>query len=113
MGELGNDEIVACFGLSLNVDCIEIGTFAIDPSIQNQGYGRELQNYAELYIAQNYPKILDLVMHVLDVRTELLAYYQRCGYQITGRKSEYPIEAEVGQPIVPIQLIEMKKILSV
>ncbi len=52
-------------------------------------------------------------MHVLDVRTELLVYYQRRGYQITGRKSEYPIEAAVGQPIVPIQLIEMKKILSI
>lgn len=57
--------------------------------------------------------VRDLVMHVLDVRTELLAYYQRRGYQITGRKSEYPIEAEAGQPIVPIQLIEMKKNLSV
>lgn len=113
VGEQDNNEIVACIGLSLNDDYIEIGTFAIDPSIQNQGYGRELLNYAELYIAQNYPKIRDLVMHVLDVRTELLAYYQRRGYQITGRKSEYPIEAEVGQPIVPIELIEMKKILSI
>lgn len=111
LGELGNDEIVACIGLSLNDDCIEIGTFAIDPSVQNQGYGRELLNYAELYVVKNYPKIRDLVMHVLDVRTELLAYYQRRGYQITGQKSEYPIEAEVGQPIVPIQLIEMKKSL--
>jgi len=68
-------------------------------------------NYAELYIRKTYPKLRDLVMHVLDVRTELLAYYQRRGYQITGRKSEYPLEANVGQPLVSIQLIEMKKSL--
>ncbi|EPF83535.1 N-acetyltransferase [Acinetobacter gyllenbergii] len=111
VGELDKDEIIACIGLSVNDNCIEIGTFAVDPSIQNQGYGREMLNYAELYIRKTYPKLRDLVMHVLDVRTELLAYYQRRGYQITGRKSEYPLEANVGQPLVSIQLIEMKKSL--
>ncbi|ENW81393.1 hypothetical protein F909_02684 [Acinetobacter sp. ANC 3929] len=111
LGELDNQKIVACIGLSLNEDYMEIGTFAVDPSIQNQGYGSEMLNYAELYIGQHYLGIRDLVMYVLDVRTELLAYYQRRGYQITGRKSEYPIDAGVGKPIVPIQLIEMKKYL--
>ncbi|MCH7312937.1 GNAT family N-acetyltransferase [Acinetobacter sp. ANC 3882] len=107
--ERDKGQIIACIGLSLNKGCMEIGTFAVDQSIQNQGYGREMLNHAEAYIAQIYPEIRDLVMHVLDVRKELVAYYQRRGYQITGRKSEYPIEANVGQPLVPIQLIELKK----
>ena len=52
--------------------------------------------------------VRDLIM-VLDVRSELIAYYQRRGYQITGHTEPYPVNANVGQPLVPIQLIEMKK----
>ena len=53
--------------------------------------------------------VRDLIMYVLDVRSELIAYYQRRGYQITGHTEPYPVNANVGQPLVPIQLIEMKK----
>ena len=54
-------------------------------------------------------EVRDLIMYVLDVRSELIAYYQRRGYQITGHTAPYPVNANVGQPLVPIQLIEMKK----
>ncbi|ERS03077.1 hypothetical protein Q674_10430 [Acinetobacter sp. COS3] len=48
-------------------------------------------------------------MYVLDVRVELISFYERRGYCRTDRIEAYPIEAEVGQPLVPIQLIEMRK----
>ena len=41
-----------------------------------------------------------------------MAYYQRRGYQITGRTESYPVDADVGQPLVPIQLIEMEKVIA-
>jgi ribosomal protein S18 acetylase RimI-like enzyme len=104
--------LVACIGLSLDHNSVEIGTFAIDPTIQNLGYGREMLNYVEAYIAQNYSSVRCLIMYVLDVRTELMAYYQRRGYQITGRTESYPVDADVGQPLVPIQLIEMEKVIA-
>ena len=66
-------------------------------------------NYVEAYVAQRCSKVRDLIMYVLDVRSELIAYYQRRGYQITGHTEPYPVNANVGQPLVPIQLIEMKK----
>ena len=62
----------------------------------------------QLYVAQSYMDVRDLIM-VLHVRSELIAYYQRRGYQITGHTEPYPVNANVGQPLVPIQLIEMKK----
>ena len=112
VGENEQGSLVGCIGLSLNDDYIEIGTFAIDPTIQNLGYGREMLNYVENYITQNYSSVRRLIMYVLDVRTELMAYYQRRGYQITGRTESYPIDADVGQPLVPIQLIEMEKVIA-
>ena len=112
IGENEQGVLVACIGLSLDHNSVEIGTFAIDPTIQNLGYGREMLNYVETYITQNYSSLRRLIMYVLDVRTELMAYYQRRGYQITGRTESYPIDADVGQPLVPIQLIEMEKVIA-
>ena len=66
-------------------------------------------NYVEAYVAQSCSEVRDLIMYVLDVRSQLIAYYQRRGYQITGHTEPYPVNANVGQPLVPIQLIEMKK----
>ena len=112
VGENEQGSLVGCIGLNFDHRTIEIGTFAIDPTIQNLGYGRELLDYVEAYIAQNYSKIRHLIMYVLDVRSELIAYYQRRGYEITGHTEPYPIDADVGQPLVPIQLIEMKKLIA-
>ena len=101
--------LVACIGLSLDDNSVEIETFAIDSSIQNLGYGKQMLNYVEVYVAQSCMEVRDLIMYVLDVRSELIAYYQRRGYQITGHTAPYPVNANVGRPLVPIQLIEMKK----
>lgn len=109
VGENEQGLLVACIGLSFDHNSVEIGTFAIDPTIQNLGYGREMLNYVEAYVAQSCSEVRDLIMYVLDVRSELIAYYQRRGYQITGHTEPYPVNANVGQPLVPIQLIEMKK----
>ena len=105
VGENEQGLLVACIGLSFNHNSVEIGTFAIDSSVQNLGYGKQMLNY----VAQSCSEVRDLIMYVLDVRSELIAYYQRRGYQITGHTAPYPVNANVGQPLVPIQLIEMKK----
>ena len=109
VGENEQDLLVACIGLSFDHNSVEIGTFAIDSSVQNLGYGKQMLNYVEAYVAQSCSEVRDLIMYVLDVRSELIAYYQRRGYQITGHTEPYPVNANVGQPLVPIQLIEMKK----
>ena len=109
VGENEQGVLVACIGLSFDHNSVEIGTFAIDSLVQNLGYGKQMLNYVEAYVAQSCSEVRDLIMYVLDVRSELIAYYQRRGYQITGHTEPYPVNANVGQPLVPIQLIEMKK----
>lgn len=108
--ELG--EIIACIGLTFDKTSVEIGTFAIDTTVQNLGYGREMLHFVEGCVVRYYPVITRLIMYVLDVRSELIAYYQRRGYQVTGRKKSYPIEAGVGQPLVATQLIELEKVIT-
>ena len=73
-------ELQGCIGLTFNSASAEIGTFCVDPKAQNAGLGRKLLAFAEAYIQQNHQAIQILEMHVLNVRTELIAFYQRCGY---------------------------------
>jgi len=107
--EHSSSAIVACIGLSFNLNEVEIGTFSVDPSLQNTGIGKTILSFAEEQALLIQPYLEAYVMYVLDVRTELVAYYQRRGYQLTELKIPYPIEANVGQPLRPIELQHMLK----
>lgn len=106
-------EVIACIGLTFSAHDVEIGTFCIAPQFQNQGIGKQVLEYAEHYVqnivANQRVNLQHFVMWVLSVRSELIAYYQRRDYQMTGTQADYPLDANVGQPLVDLHLIEMKK----
>ncbi len=102
-------QIVACIGLTFDDFAVEIGTFAIAPDWQNQGLGKLVLDYAEKYAASVQSDLKIYVMWVLNVRTELIAFYERRGYVQTGVVEDYPIDANVGIPQVDLHLIEMRK----
>ena len=106
------NEIVACIGLTFDQVDVEIGTFAISPNHQNLGLGRKILAFAEDYVSNEHQYINVLVMWVLSVRSELISYYERRGYVLTGVVDEYPLNANVGTPIVDLYLVEMKKVIS-
>ena len=112
VAEIDSSKIVACIGLNFQDNNVEIGTFCTDPNLQNMKVGRCVLEYAEQFALQKVPELESAIMYVLDVRSELIAYYERRGYTKTGHVEPYPIEAEVGVPLVPIKLIEMKKDLK-
>ncbi|WP_198079277.1 GNAT family N-acetyltransferase [Acinetobacter calcoaceticus] len=112
VGETNSSKIVACIGLTFENNQVEVGTFCTDPHVQNMRVGRSVLEYAEQYALKQAPYLVNAVMHVLDVRSELIAYYERRGYAKTGNEQPYPVEANVGVPTVPIKLIEMKKDLK-
>ena len=45
--EHSSSAIVACIGLSFNLNEVEIGTFSVDPSLQNTGIGKTTVSFAE------------------------------------------------------------------
>ncbi|WP_434057132.1 GNAT family N-acetyltransferase [Acinetobacter silvestris] len=105
--------IIACIGLTyLNLE-FEIGTFCIAPHWQNQGIGKHVlayaESYSQAYVKQQQAELNYYVMWVLNVRNELIEYYERRGYVQTGEIEAYPVDANVGQPIVDLHLIKMKK----
>ncbi|WP_263577057.1 GNAT family N-acetyltransferase [Acinetobacter pseudolwoffii] len=105
-----HDQIIGCIGLTEFDDSMEIGSFAIDPDQQNSGYGKQLLDFAESYILETYQKKV-IRMSVLNVRTELIAYYQRRGYQLTEKIEAYPLDQNVGEPLIPLNLLILEKMI--
>lgn len=102
-------DIVACVHVQGNQSGAYIGMLATKPGMQAQGLGKQMLLHAEAY-ATEYLKASVFKMSVLSSRPELLAFYQRRSYVLTGKVEEYPLSAGVGQPIVEgIHLLSLVK----
>lgn len=97
VGEDGGDggdgeRIVACAELRRHDDhTAYFGMFAVDPTLQNGGVGREILTAAERF-AQEAWHADTLRMQVIDARTELIDWYHRRGYQTTDEVIPMPAE---------------------
>lgn len=112
-GQMHAASLIGCIGICYQGDKAEIGSFSVDPALQNQGLGKELLNFAEQQVIAHYPEIKILEMYVLSLRTELMAFYARCGYLKTAHTEEYPIYANVGTPLANLHLVQMIKVLKI
>ena len=104
------DEIVGCIAIESQQKNIEIGTFCIAPQWQNLGYGAQVLNAAETYAIKMKPDLEQMVMWVLDARTELIDFYLRYGYMKTGIVEKYPFDLNVGTPLIAVKLLQLVKI---
>lgn len=83
-------ELVGCAHVTqISPTAAYFGLFAVRPSEQGAGTGRHLLAEAER-VAREEWQLATLEMTVLDVRTELLAYYGRRGFQPTGDRKPFP-----------------------
>lgn len=90
--------------------CVEM--VAVHPAVQKQGIGGEMlgavENFAVQHLKQGWMR-----MSVVDKRPELVAYYQRRGYELTGTARPFPDEGHWGMPLEKdLQLLDLHKRLS-
>ncbi len=98
-----------------------IGMFAVHPELQGQGVGNVILEAAETFAERHLQsstqapdeKPARLTMSILSHRPELLAYYQRRGYQLNGNKMPFPDDGNNGEPKrQDLELLELEKIVS-
>jgi ribosomal protein S18 acetylase RimI-like enzyme len=65
------------------------GMFAVDAALQRRGIGRLVLDAAEALVRDTW-QLPVMRMTVIDVRAELIAYYERRGYRRTGIKKPFP-----------------------
>jgi ribosomal protein S18 acetylase RimI-like enzyme len=84
-----NNQIVGCVLLVEKKSELYLGMLTVAPEMQNSGIGKTLLFEAETHALKlNSPKI---VMTVISIRQELIAWYNRHGYIATGTKTPFPI----------------------
>lgn len=82
--------ICACVLLQDKGDrLVYIGMLTVDPELQAQGVGKRLLAAAEAYARAEW-SAQRMEMQVFSSRRELLAFYERRGYRLTGERRPFP-----------------------
>ncbi|HQR93111.1 MAG: GNAT family N-acetyltransferase [Bacteroidetes bacterium 24-39-8] len=104
-----NGIIIGCVSLLEKSKKVYLGMLTVDPNIQAAGIGKVLMNASEDF-ARKLGKT-NIEMTVISVRAELIAYYERRGYQLTGEKRPFPNDPKFGIQKQPLEFVVMEKYL--
>lgn len=83
------DGVLACAQIAIEDGYGYFGMFSVQPHLQNCGVGSALLNEAER-IAREEWRLPAMRMTVIDLRVELIPYYERRGYRRTGITKPFP-----------------------
>ena len=83
-----------------------LGLLCIDPQRQAAGLGRQLIDAAETLARDDFATTT-MEMTVIDRRVELISYYQRRGYALTGEARPFPIPFDP-----PLSMVVLAKALA-
>jgi len=84
-----------------------LGMFSVSPSAQGKGIGKKLLAAADNYAREQ--NCTSIYMTVITVREELIAWYERNGYQKTGRVLPFPVDERYGVPKQPLEMLVLEK----
>lgn len=105
------NKIVGCVNLQQHADKIYLGMFSVSPLLQGFGIGRHLLHAAEEHaLSLNCPTIY---MSVISVRTELIDWYKRNGYQETGERKAFVEDGLTGKHLQPLEFLMLQKEVSI
>ena len=105
-----NDTIIGSVLLVEKGHQLYLGMLTVSPELQNSGIGKKM-----LAEAENHAKALGLssiIMTVISVREELIAWYKRHGYVDTGEREAFPVsEIHVTISEKPLEFIYLEKVI--
>lgn len=107
---IDDHKIVGCVHLQKNGERLYLGMLSVDPALQAKGIGKFLLQAAETQAKKEGCSVIE--MTVLSVRSELINWYQRHGYQSTGLRENFPDDPRFGIPKQPLQFIKFAKQVS-
>ncbi len=101
-------EILACVELKKEHDKLYLGMLTVKPNLQGKGIGKQLLKAAEEEAKRQ--KCFSVFMTVISVRKELIDWYLRHGYRLTGEKKPFAFnDPRFGQPKMKLEFLVMEK----
>ena len=106
-----NNEIIGCVLLIEKEHQLYLGMLTVSPELQNSGIGKKLMQQAEIHASTL--GLSKIVMTVITVREELIAWYKRHGYIDTGAREPFPSSEVFSQTsIEPLEFMVLEKRIS-
>lgn len=103
-----NDKIIGSVLLVEKGHQLYLGMLTVSPELQNSGIGKKLLAEAEIHAKSL--GLSSIIMTVISVREELIAWYKRHGYVDTGEREAFP---ESGIHVIvseePLEFIFLEK----
>lgn len=87
------------------------GMLAVEPSQQAGGVGKALLAELERQVQELWG-CTAMTLWVIGIRDELIAWYGRRGYQLTGRREPFPPEYLGNAKRRDLEFLEMRKLFS-
>jgi ribosomal protein S18 acetylase RimI-like enzyme len=105
-----DDTLLGCVELRKDGAKLYLGMLSVQPNTQGKGIGKKLLAAAEVYAhEQGCPKIF---MTVISVRQELINWYVRHGYQLTGEKKPFIVpDSRWGLPKQQLEFVVLEKLI--
>jgi GNAT superfamily N-acetyltransferase len=103
--------LIASVYLEKKGDLMYLGMLTVAPEAQARGLGKQFLREAEAYARTLGCRVVE--MTVISRRTELIAWYERRGYALTGEARPFPVEdTRFGLPRMALEFVVMRKILA-
>jgi ribosomal protein S18 acetylase RimI-like enzyme len=87
-----------------------LGMLSVSPAHQAYGIGKQLMAAAEAHARRLGHS--GLLISVISVRHELLAWYERHGFRRTGETVDFPRDTRFGIPKQELELLVLRKELA-
>ena len=105
------ESILATIHAQHENESVHFGLFAVEPSLQGGGIGKELLAYAESEAIHKWG-VRTAIMEVITHRSELIEYYERRGYVRNGEMIAFPESDLWDQKVDFLELIRLQKSLK-
>ncbi|SRR5258705_7023788 len=96
-----------CVFLHKKEDRLYLGMFSVSPLAQGKGIGKKLLAAADDQAGEQ--SCSSIYMTVITVREKLIAWYERNGYQKTGKVLPFPVDERFGIPTQPLEMLVLEK----
>lgn len=103
-----HEEIIGCVELRNQDDKLYLGMLTVKPNLQGKGIGKELLKAAEQEALNQ--QCHTIYMTVISERKELIAWYVRHGYHLTGETKPFAFnDPRFGQPKRKLEFVVLEK----
>ena len=104
------EQLLGCVYLEQKGTTLYLGMLSVAPGLQAQGIGKQLLQAAEEYARRH--QCFTITMTVISVRHELIAWYERRSYRLTGATEPFPSSTRFGIPNQALNFVVMEKHLA-